>query len=200
MARGPLIAILCLVLSVTASAGPVGPVLQGDPQAAAEVQAAFQKFASAHTWRARISSSGGGTQADAQMMDHVAPDKFRMTLSQGGQTSEMFLLGHDTWVRAEGVCQKLPAAIPMVNPREAMEHGTDTRITVTRGGPETVEGTSTKTYMMTVETQGRQLRQKLYVATGTGLPRRIEFASDGGTTVIDYFDFDAPITIKNPPC
>jgi hypothetical protein len=53
---------------------------------------------------------------------------------------------------------------------------------------------------MTVETSGQQSKQKLYVASGTGLPRRIEIGSDRGPTVIDYFDYDAPIAINNPPC
>lgn len=195
-----LTSILSLILATSAAAGPASPVFQGDPQAVSEVQAAFQKFSTAHTWRARITSPAGGTQGGAQTMDHVAPDRFRMTFSQGGETSEMFMIGHEAWLKAGATCQKLPAAMPMVNPREAMEHGTDARITVTRGGPGTVEGTSTQTYMLTVESQGQQIREKLYVATGTRLPRRIEVLSSGGTTVIDYFDYDAPIAINNPPC
>jgi outer membrane lipoprotein-sorting protein len=80
-----------------------------------------------------------------------------------------------------------------------VDHTDDARITVARGGPETVEGTATMSYNLTIETQGRQFRQKLYVATATGYPRRLEMSSDQGTVTIDYFDFDAPITI-NPPC
>lgn len=71
---------------------------------------------------------------------------------------------------------------------------------MTKGGPETIEGISTQTYTMIVETQGKQVRQKLYVATGSNLLRRIEIPSDQGTTSIDYFDYDTQITINNPPC
>ncbi len=133
-------------------------------------------------------------------MEHVAPDRFHMVLKQGTQTSEMFMIGREMWIRSNGGCQKLPVSIPILNPREAMEHSSDTKVTVTKGGPETIEGASTRTYTMTVETQGRQVRQKLYVATGSNLPRRIEIPSDQGTTSIDYFDYDAQITINNPPC
>jgi len=99
-----------------------------------------------------------------------------------------------------GTCQKLPSSVPMMNPRQAMEHGTDARITVNKGVLEIVEGTSTQTYMMTVETRGLQTMEKLYVATDTGLPRRVELASNQGTTTIDYFDYNAPIMINDPPC
>ncbi len=54
--------------------------------------------------------------------------------------------------------------------------------------------------MMAVESQGRQTQERLFVATGTGLPRRIEIRSDQGTTVVDYLDYGAQITINNPPC
>jgi len=196
-----LTAMLSLIVGVGAAAGPAGPVFQGDPQAIAEIQAAFQKFFTAHTWRARLATPGsGGTAGGVQTMDHVAPDKFHMTFSQGGQTSDMFVIGSDAWMRAGGTCQKLPGARPMVNPRQAMEQRSDARITVTRGGAETVDGAPTQTYFLMVEAQGNQAKEKLFVATGTGLPRRVEIPSNEGTIVIDYFDYDAPITISNPPC
>ena len=192
-----LIAILSLTLTVNAAAA-TGPTFSGDPQAVAEVQATFQKFASAHTWRARMSSSGGGSQG-TQTMEHVAPDRFHMTFAQGSQTSEMFMIGHDAWMHAGAMCQKMSAAVPVTDPRAAMEQ-TDAKITVTRGGPETIEGTPTQSYMMTVDTQGRQIKEQVYVATATGLPRRVVTVSKGLTSAIDYFDYDAPITINNPPC
>ncbi len=185
-----------LILPVGTAARPAGAPLQGDPQAVAEVQAAFQKFLAARSWRARIKSPAGEEQTFA----HVAPDRFHMVLKQGTQTSEMFMIGGEMWIRSSGGCQKLPVSIPILNPREAMEHSSDAKVTVAKNGPETIEGISTQTYTMIVETQGKQVRQKLYVATGSNLLRRIEIPSDRGTTSIDYFDYDAQITINNPPC
>lgn len=86
------------------------------------------------------------------------------------------------------------------NPREAMQQRSDAVIQVTRGGAEVVEGTPTQTYNLTITAQGTTVRQKLYVATATGLPRRVELSSDQGTIVIDYFDYGAAITINDPPC
>lgn len=188
--------IVFLVAGAGAALGLAAPALQGDPQAVAEVQAAFQKFAAAPTWRARIASGGGRTQT----MDFAAPDRYHMLLP-GSTSSEMFVIGHSSWMRVEGKCQKIPGSLPFTNPREAIDAGSDTKIAVTKGGAETVEGTPTRTYMMTVDSQGTQLQEKLYVAADTGLPRRIEVRSPGGgTTTIDYVDYGAAITIADPPC
>lgn len=194
-------AMLMLVVLTAAMELPAGagPAVQGDPQAAAEVTAAFQRFAAARTWRARISTGQAGV---SQTMEFVAPDRFRTQVSEGGTTVETFVIGREFWMRAGGVCQKLPAPMPgMTNPREFEPGSGQSTMTVTKGGVETVEGTATQTYTMTIEVRGTRVHQKLFVATGTGLPRRIEIPSAGGpTVVIDYFDFDAPITINNPPC
>ena len=188
--------VLMLSLGVTAgaAAGPAGPSFQGDPQAIAEVQAAFQRFAAAPTYRARMTTAGV-----TQTMEHVAPDRFHV-LIPGDQPAEMFIIGRDSWMRTGGTCQKLSTAVPSANPREVMEYSADTKITVTRGGPQTVDGTPVQTYIMAVEFQGNQIQERLFVATGTGLPRRVEIRSGQATTVVDYVDYGTPITINNPPC
>jgi outer membrane lipoprotein-sorting protein len=193
---------LCLVtLSLpalalpAASAAPAGPTFKGDPRAVGEVQAAFQKFAAARTWRARM-VSGDSTTTTA----FVAPDRFHMTIVQDNTTTEMFMIGREVWMKTGGTCQKLPAAVPVKTPKEMIEHGAaETTITVTKGGAASVEGTPTQTYLLTVESRGTTVREKLYVATKSGLPRRLEIQGTPPTT-IDYFDFGAPITINRPPC
>lgn len=176
-------------------AAQAGPTFGGDPQAVAEVTAAFQKFSAARSWRARMTSPDGTSTAT----EFVAPDRFRMVLTQGNTTTEIFIIGRETWVREGGNCSKLAATIPVTNPKDLAEQtGADT-ITVTRGNPEIVDATPTQTYTMAVESRGTTTRQKLYVATATGLPSRIEVQASQGTMRVDYFDFGAPITI-NPPC
>lgn len=180
-------------LSTTAAAGPAAAAYQGDAQVIAEVQAAYQKFRAARSFRSRI-SVGGFTQTT----EYVAPDRYRIASGEGQQAVGTVIIGQDMWQSAGGACLKRPNA-GFRNPREAVEHPTDAKITVARGGPEVVEGTATQTYNLTIESQGRQARQKLYVATGTGYIRRIEVSSDQGAATIDYLDYDTPITI-NPPC
>ncbi len=195
--RLPVLALaFSLLLPIGAKAATTGPAFQGDPQAIAEVQAAYQKFLAAGTWRARIKTPG----AEAQRMEHVAPDRMHFLLTQGNETSEMFIIGGDAWLLSGGTCLKLPTSSPFMNPREVMQHDPDTKISVTKGGAETIEGTSTRTYAITVEARGTQTRQKLYVAVGTNLPRRVEIFSDQAPTIVDYFDYNAPITINKPSC
>ncbi len=194
--RMAMVAVLVSVNLSSGSAGPAGPTFNGDPQAVAEVQAAFQKFLAVSTWRARITAGGR-----AQEMEYVAPDRFHMLAAgQGGQATDIFIVGHEMWMHTGTQCQKLPVAMPFMNPREAVSHGPEAKITVTRGGPETIDGTPIQTYNVLVDTQGRQMQEKFSVVTATRLPRRVEMPSAQGTTVVDYSDYGAPITINNPPC
>ncbi len=201
MKRVRILAALSFVLVAAAAGLPAGagPAVQGDPQAVAEVTAAFQRFGSVRTWRARISTGRAGV---VQIMEFVAPDRFRTQISEGGTTIETFAIGREFWMRAGGTCQKLPAPMPgMANPRDFEPGSGQSTMIVARGGAETIEGVATQTYTMTIEMRGSRVNQKLFVATGTGLPRRIEIPStEGPPLIIDYYDFDAPITISNPPC
>jgi len=200
MIRGIVLRVALLTVSFSLSlpagisAGAAGPTYQGDPQAIAEVQAAQKKFLEASTWRVHITAEG-----HSQTMEYAAPDKYHL-LVPGNQAMDMFYVGSETWARTGGKCQKLAAAPPIMNPRNAIDQSSDTKITVTRGGPDTVEGTPVRTYMLIVDRRGEHLTEKLYVATATGLVRRFEVRSAKGVTVVDYFDYGAPIAINNPPC
>ncbi len=190
--------LLLLALSAADSRGAV-PAMKGDPQGVQEVQAALQKFSAARTWRTRI--SGGGSGGAITTTEYVAPDRFHLTITQGTERTEMFLIGRQFWMRTATGCNKPPFAVPIMNPKEMMEHSSaDTIITVSRTGPVTVEGTATQSYALVVESKGDTTREKLFVANETGFPRRIEVESSRGPVVIDYADFNAPITINDPPC
>ncbi len=194
-ARVLIVGTMLAVLVPIAAAAPAGPTVKGEPQAVAELQAAYQKFGAARTWRSRM-RSGDTVNTTA----YVAPDRFHMVIAQGNQTTEIFMIGREMWAKGGGTCNKLPAAVPVMNPKEMVEQTSDTTISVTKSGPENVEGTPTQTYQLVVESRGTTTRQKFYVATATGLPRRIETLSAQGNVVVDYFDFGAAITINNPPC
>ncbi|MDR7486775.1 MAG: hypothetical protein QN187_15780 [Armatimonadota bacterium] len=190
--------LLVFILGAAPAFGaPLGSTFQGDPQAVAEVQAAYQKFAAARTWRARMTSPG---VAGSQTFEFVAPDRYRVVIGQGGTTTELFLIGNETWIRSGDVCRKQPSMMRVENPRDAMQARPDLTIAVSRGGAETVDGVATQTYQITVTAQRTPVRQKLYVATSTGLPHRLELQSERGPVLIDYPDYDAQITINNPPC
>jgi hypothetical protein len=198
-AGGVLLAIVSIyVLTGEAgmTSGFAAPVFQGDPQAAGEVQAAFAKLLAAPSWRAKVTTSNGHTQT----LEHVAPNRFHSLPPPGvAGAPEMYMIGGDFWLINQGKCQKLPNSVPFMNPRQAVEKSQDAKITVAREGPETVDGTPTMTYSLTVDSRGTTTREKVYVALGTGLLRRLVVLSAQGSTTIDYVDVGAPIAIK-PPC
>lgn len=187
---------ILLLVSLTAAAAPAGATFKGDPQAISELQAAYAKFANAKSYRVRMVAEGQTTTT----MEFVLPDRFRMVIRSGSDATEITNIGPDQWIKSGSICAKSPVKAPVANPREYIEHFSDTTITVTKGGRETVEGTATQTYMLVVETRGSAtIQQKFHVAVGTGYPRRIEMQTSRGPLTIDYFDFDAAIRI-DPPC
>lgn len=194
---------LVLAVLLTVSSAPngaaAGATIRGDPQAAREVEAAFKKFLEAKTWRSRM--SGPAARGMVTTTEHVAPDRFHMTMEQGSTRTEIFMIGRQVWMRSGGSCTKMPAAPGIRNPKEMMEHGSaGTSITVSRLGRTTIAGTAAQGYELVIESQRTTVRERLYVAIDGGFPRRLEMESEQGSLTIDYTDFDTPITINDPPC
>jgi hypothetical protein len=182
---------VALVVPIVAVAGPAGPTIQGDPQAVAEYRAAYEKFGSARTWRSKMTAGAQG----AMTIEYVAPDRTRFIFAGG----EFIMIGDTQWSRDPGRCVKLPQKVRLPDPREGVQQESDTIVQVARGGAEAVEGTPTQTYNVMISAKGKTIRQKMYVAIQTGYPRRVENSGQEGTVVIDYWDFNAAITIE-PPC
>jgi hypothetical protein len=200
MARA-LMAALTAVFAMTTvvAAEPAGPTYQGDLQAAAEVQAATQKFLAVSTWRARYTLGSGLVQT----AEYVAPDRFHMTLQGRGAPREAYAIGTDSWMRVGGACEKLPAPPPgmdpRMNPREFAAPSSGT-FTVAKAGPGVVDGVPVQAYTLSSERQGNRVEERLWVAVATGLPRRLEVRTEQSSITFDYFDYGAPIVINNPPC
>jgi outer membrane lipoprotein-sorting protein len=180
---------VALVVPIVAVAGP-GGLMQGDPQAVAEYRSAQEKFGSARTFRSKMTAAQG-----AMTIEYVAPDRRRIIFTGG----EFIIIGETMWSRAPSRCVKLPQKMPLPDPREAIEQGADATFEVAKGAAEAVEGTPTQTYNAVITAKGKTIRQKMYVATQTGYPRRVENAAQEGTVVIDYWDFNTAIAIE-PPC
>lgn len=94
MVRPPIVVLaICIfagLLAAPAPAAPAGPVFQGDPQAVAEVRAAFERSGALRTYRARIAGPG---REGAVVVEVVAPDRFRVQVSSGGQPIEFITVG-----------------------------------------------------------------------------------------------------------
>ena len=101
----------------------------------------------------------------------------------------------------------IPAAWQCVPPSQAaslrpQQPATPDEVTITRLGESSIEGTRTQGYQYTQVVEGRPVTQRLHVLVETSLPRRLEVMDSGGniTAVVDYYDFNAPITIELPRC
>ena len=182
--------LIALVIPTVIVAGPA-PAIQGDPAAVAEYVAAFQKFGASTTYRSKLSSAQG-----ALNMEVVRPDRMRFAMP-GGQ---FIRIANTMWTIVSGTCNRVPSSsFRLPNPEEYAQQDSDSTIQVTKTGAEAVEGDPTQTYNVVVTAKGKTGRQKVYVATQTGYPRRIDASSAEGNATIDYWDFNTAITIE-PPC
>lgn len=75
-------------------------------------------------------------------------------------------------------------------------------VTVARAGEATIDGARTLGYDLTFVEQSGTTKMRMYVLADRQLPRRTASFDASGKLVggMDYYDFDAPITIELPPC
>jgi hypothetical protein len=196
-----LLALIGVLLCATAA---VGQTVRGDLRAWQEISAAWERLGRVKTYRMRITSAG---QPAPSVVERVNPDRSRMVMKQGAITIESITVGKETRFRMAGPgmpgtwqCQgDLPKGTgPASPPQPGKAEG---EVTVRRLGPRTVAGVSTQAYEYTTSGKGGAT-QRLYVGRD-GLPRRLELLGGKGgqpVTTIDYYDFNAPITIPLPAC
>lgn len=81
---------------------------------------------------------------------------------------------------------------------------TGEELAVSRLDDATIAGAATQVFLAAQTGQGPSFAHKMrvYVLKDGGLPRRIEMldTSDKPTMTMEYRDYDAPITIQQPPC
>lgn len=75
-------------------------------------------------------------------------------------------------------------------------------MTVTKLGEGSVEGARTMVYEIAFPDRGETRKSRYHVLVDLGVPRRMEMLDSSGSVLgmMDYYDFDAPITIELPPC
>ena len=55
-------------------------------------------------------------------------------------------------------------------------------------------------WVSSVEQSKKEMPMTLYVSTSSGLPLKIEMSQREGSMCMEYYDFNAPITIDVPAC
>lgn len=177
--------------------------VKGDARAWQEVTAAYEKLAKLKSYRVKMTMEG---QPGAMVTEHVNPGRTRMVMTVQGMTLESVTVDGKTAYRQTGggpqgsawTCRSMPAGGVQAPPEPKAFKG---EVTAGRIADATVEGTKTSGYEYTWVTQGQSIKQRLYVA-GDGLPRRMVVLDAAGKaqTTMDYYDFNAPITIEAPKC
>lgn len=87
---------------------------------------------------------------------------------------------------------------------DASSSASTPEVTVARAGEMTIDGARTRGYDLTYvdQRQNTNTKMRIYVLADRQVPRRIESFDANGKVLggMDYYDFDAPITIDLPPC
>ena len=189
-----------LAATITASAAP-DLVVKGDPRAWAEIQDAFIKLFKLKSYRMKVSTAEG-----AITISFVPPDKTHTVVSQGGNSIESIRVGNESRVRqGGGPWQCLPAGARM--PQLGGEAKTDPskiagEVNASKGPVVAVDGMQTQSYAYSHTAGGTTAQYRMFVGVTNGLPKRLQGLDGKGgvTSTIDYYDYDAPITITLPAC
>lgn len=187
------IAVFLATLGATA-----GPVVKGDPKAYAEIKAAFVKWLHVKSYRAKQASEKMGSMT----MEFVSPDRYHIVQKMGGVVAETINVGKEGRLRqGGGPWQCLPEQEPMSFNLKDMEE-IKGEVTAAKGPVVAIDGVQTQSYTYSTNENGKTSNQKLFVALTNGLPKRIQGLDKQGAVKwsIDYFDYNAPITITVPPC
>jgi len=190
------------VLSLAAGVAAQGQVtVKGDARAWQEVSAAYDRLAKLRTYRTKMKFEG---QPTTMVVEYVNPDRSRTLMQAEGFTMETVSVGGRAQYRTISggtptpwQCQKPPTAAPTAEDARSARG----EVTISRLGEVTVEGVRTQGYDYSWTSQGQTVRQRLYIA-GDGMPRRLVVLDTAGKVqmIIDYYDFNAPITIEFAKC
>lgn len=187
---------------VIAAPGPGLPAVQGDPAARAEVDAAFQRFKALTSYRMKATSSRDGS---VTLYEFVQPDKSHVTVRSAGApyVYEVVTAGKQSAARfvvpdqpPAWECHSLSAPqSSFVSDLDRVHKDLET-IAVVRKPDTVVEGTPVHAY---ADAAGAGT---FYIGIRTGLPRRSTGIDKGkGETItLDFYDYNAKITIVLPPC
>ena len=93
------------------AAGTPAPATAAAPAASAKdaFRSSMDAFAQARSYHATMTMAGGPMGEMKSDMDYVAPDRFRMTMTMGGQPMEVIMIGSESYMKMGGQWMKNPA-------------------------------------------------------------------------------------------
>lgn len=194
--------VVCVLLLAASASAQL--TVKGDAAAWREVMAAYENLGKLKSFRMKMTPVG---QTDgAFVIEKVNPDRTRMLFqSQQGGGIETIMVGNEARTRVTTnpptawQCNPAPAqAGSEPNPLKAKGE-----VTISRLPDATIDGARTRGYRSTMMFEGKPVQNRIFVLADRGLPRRSEVLDNAGNQVemtIDYYDFNAPITIDLPKC
>jgi hypothetical protein len=177
--------------SASVASTPVagGPEVQlGDVQKVAQAWSQVKSF--------RIKSEGGSNAQFAG--EFVSPDKSHVTVSSSGQSFEYIEIGTTSYTKINGTWTKHTGTSSDMSfdPNKLVADFNDSKQSgkkVTKGAVETVNGAKCQEW---VSTDSDGASTSLCVGLDNNLP--IQAKSSDGKSVVDFYDYNAPITIQAP--
>lgn len=191
-----------LTLSV-ATVSAQGLKVKGDAKAWSEIEAALIKLNKLKAFRQKMSAPEGSIT-----MAIVAPNKVHTTFSaQGAESMETIMVGSEVRMRQGGGrwnCMPPGMKPPQVGPaaQQTDPSKMSGEVTASRGPAVAIDGEQTQSYSYTITSGGSATNFRIYIGVANGLPKRMQVLDARGavTITIDYFDYDAPITVVLPAC
>lgn len=172
--------------------------------AKADIEKMADRFLSIESFRAKMTSEGTMTMnAD---LDYIAPDKFRVkTELPNGQSSEMVLIGKQTYMKIGERWQKMPVDIgtKIPNMRETFtREGMKWFKQIKYEGEESAEGKNAYLYSYDGEAPGGGMAysSKIWVAKSDGRPIKIKAVYKTGDmkAMNIVYDYETKVTIEPP--
>ncbi len=200
----PAMALTFVLFLVTAAGAQV--TVKGDAAAWREVMAAYENLGKLKSFRMKMTPVG--QTEGAFVIEKVNPDRSRMLIqSQQGVGIESIAVGNEVRSRVNTGTNQATAwqcgPAPVQAGSEPNPLKAKGEVTISRLPDATIEGTRTRGYRSTMTTDGKPNHSRIFVLVDRGLPRRTEVLDDAGSKMemtIDYYDFNAPITIDLPKC
>lgn len=174
----------------------------GDPKA--DIEKMAERFLSLESFRAKMTSKGTTTfNAD---LDFIAPDRFRIkTELPNGQSSEMILIGNQTFMKMGERWQKMPVDIgtKMPNMRETFtREGMKWFKEIKYVGEETADGKAAHLYSYEGEAPGggNEYSSQIWIGKSDGRPIKLNAVyKTGEMKSMDIaYDYETKLTIEPP--
>jgi hypothetical protein len=179
------------------------------PDASAELAKAWRALAGVKSFRALMTTTGGGGVQDRveTRTEASLPDRFHVFNAE----YELIIIGAEVYRRLPGgKWQTSPtglAVTSLTDPKKLEEYLSSARVAFV--GSETLDGSTARVYLAaaprsparkSVHDDPDPFMMKIWVGSSDGLPRKLEgtVLSTKTKTAVSYYDFNAKIAVKKP--